>query len=121
MRLGQQLFRQKLMRRWGGRCAVTGCDAALFLRASHIRPWSKSSDAERLDPNNGLLLMTGYDAAFDVHYISFDHRGRLLAKPEMSPTLAQHLGIALGSSLRAPPTREMRIYLDEHWATPAGE
>ena len=53
------------MRLWGGRCAVTGLDLPLLLRASHIKPWRDSDNRERLDPYNGLLLSPSYDAAFD--------------------------------------------------------
>ncbi len=56
-RIGQNIFRDALLGLWGGRCAVTGCDQAELLRASHMKPWTAcASDAERLDVHNGLLL-----------------------------------------------------------------
>lgn len=115
-RVGQQLFRRKLMLRWEGRCAVTGSDAELFLRASHIQPWAESTDAMRLDPDNGLLLIAGYDAAFDAAFISFDDEGRLIAGPKMTATLAENLGIDLKARLRRKPTARMRAYLELHRA-----
>ncbi|WP_306298946.1 HNH endonuclease [Bacillus sp. OV166] len=49
-----------------------------FLIASHIKPWSKSNNQERLDVDNGLLLCPNHDALFDKGYISFDDDGRIL-------------------------------------------
>ncbi len=70
-RRGQERFRADLFRQWHGRCAVTDIDRAELLRASHIKPWSVSSDAERVDPFNGLLLAVHADALFDRALISF--------------------------------------------------
>jgi len=75
-RLGQGKFRQKLVKRWDG-CAVTGYQSSQFLIASHIKPWSKSNDRERLDPYNGFLLLPNLDKAFDLGYISFAESGRI--------------------------------------------
>jgi hypothetical protein len=55
-RRGQGQFRADLERRWNGLCAVTGCGISAMLRASHIKPWSKSSNRDRLNPDNGILL-----------------------------------------------------------------
>jgi putative restriction endonuclease len=55
-RLGQGEYRRNLIEVWGG-CSVTGCKTIEILRASHIKPWRFSSNSERLDPYNGLLLL----------------------------------------------------------------
>lgn len=49
-----------------------------MLVASHIKPWSKSNNRERLDVNNGLLLCPNHDALFDKGHISFEKDGLLL-------------------------------------------
>lgn len=48
------------------------------LGASHIKPWRLCTDAERLDPKNGLLLMAHIDALLDRGLISFASGGNLL-------------------------------------------
>ncbi|OIQ78569.1 hypothetical protein GALL_397160 [mine drainage metagenome] len=48
------------------------------LVASHIKPWSKSNDLEKLDGFNGLLLSPHIDHLFDKGFISFTNRGTLL-------------------------------------------
>jgi hypothetical protein len=75
-RIGQGNFRQKLISLWGG-CAVTGYKDASMLVASHIKPWRASSNVERLDGYNGLLLLPTLDKAFDSGFISFDLAGRM--------------------------------------------
>lgn len=75
-RVGQNVFREALMDFWSGRCAVTGLDQPELLRASHIKPWAAcASDAERLDPYNGLLLSAHWDAAFDSGLVTFEDDG----------------------------------------------
>jgi predicted restriction endonuclease len=69
-RLGQGPFRTRLVERWGGRCPVTGCSQEQALRASHMKPWRCSTNQERLDSANGLLLTANLDALFDRFLIS---------------------------------------------------
>ena len=91
-RLGQGQFRQDLLSVFGGCCAVTGLSEPRLLRASHIKPWCVSSNAERLDPDNGVLLAAGIDAAFDAGFVGFDQTGALLVNPKINPQDLTHLG-----------------------------
>jgi HNH endonuclease len=77
-RVGQGLFRDKLLDRWENKCAVTGCTVLQILRASHMKPWRESTNFERLDPANGLLLTAHFDALFDKELISFTDDGEML-------------------------------------------
>lgn len=84
-RIGQDIFRASLMDYWQGCCPLTGITDPALLRASHIVPWSEcTSDAQRLDVQNGLLLSALWDAAFDRGLVTFDHEG----KPEFSSSLS---------------------------------
>jgi putative restriction endonuclease len=76
-RIGQSFFRQALLAAYDNRCCFTGIAIPELLRASHIKPWSKSNDVnEKTNPQNGLLLNALHDAAFDKGYITitFDYR-----------------------------------------------
>lgn len=84
-RLGQGQFRADLFSYWGG-CAVTGCKLRRILRASHIKPWRVSNDAERLDVHNGLLLVPHLDTLFDEGLISFSDDGRMLVSQLLDET-----------------------------------
>ena len=84
-RVGQDIFRNRLMTYWQGRCPLTGITDPALLRASHIIAWKDcDSDAERLDVHNGLLLSALWDAAFDRGLVTFDDDGAagILAPPE---------------------------------------
>ncbi|MDP5029872.1 HNH endonuclease [Paraglaciecola sp.] len=76
-RVGQGQFRQRLFEQWDG-CAVTGYKMPAILVASHIKPWRSASNIERLDPNNGLLLVANLDKAFDRGFITFKDDGQIL-------------------------------------------
>lgn len=95
-RIGQGSFRQKLISLWGS-CAVTGYKDTAMLVASHIKPWRVSSNAERLDAYNGLLLLPTLDKAFDAGLISFENEGNIIISPLLqSPEL---LGISKSMSV----------------------
>jgi predicted restriction endonuclease len=102
-RIGQDVFRDALMDYWGGCCPMTGITEPGLLRASHIQPWANSTDAERLDVHNGLLLSALWDAAFDRGLISFANDGTVLASPALSETTRKALGTAT-----APPLTGLR-------------
>jgi hypothetical protein len=77
-RVGQGAYRKGIIHRWEYKCAVTGFDKLDVLIASHIVPWAESTDPERLDIHNGILLSPTYDALFDRHLISFENNGRII-------------------------------------------
>jgi hypothetical protein len=117
-RLGQGQFRKALEARWGQACAVTGCGVREVLRASHIKPWSSSSDAERLDRNNGLLLIATLDCLFDRRLVSFDDNGRMVFSPNLAQVDREALGLPL--NLREAPNAAERAYLRVHRARTIG-
>ncbi len=84
-RIGQDIFRARLMDYWQGRCPLTNITDLALLRASHIIPWAEcESDAERLDVHNGLLLSALWDAAFDRALVTFDDEGNPQFSTELS-------------------------------------
>lgn len=110
-RIGQDVFRDRLMDYWQGRCPLTGISDPALLRASHIIPWSEcESDAERLDVHNGLLLSALWDAAFDRALVTFDDSG----KPEFSPSLSEQARGELRWHSLIPLTDEHRLRLARH-------
>lgn len=105
-RRGQGVFRRLLDEHWQS-CAVTGCTPRELLRASHIQPWKVSSNADRLNSDNGLLLAAHLDAAFDKGLISFGDDGRILINTVRLPVAdAKVIGIL--------PTMQLRAINAEH-------
>ena len=90
-RVGQGLYRSRVEMLEAG-CRLTGVTDRRFLRASHIKPWSKSDSGEKLDGNNGLLLAPHIDHLFDKGFISFGDDGGLIT----SKALPQSVQVAWG-------------------------
>jgi HNH endonuclease len=114
-RLGQGGFRRSLEQLWGNRCAILGFSTREILRASHIKKWSKSTDKQRLDPSNGLLLSAHLDALFDKGLISFNENGKMLVSKKLPATERREL--RLSGRLLQRPWKELRSYLSIHRKT----
>ncbi len=99
-RVGQGVFRKQLLEMWDG-CAVTGVKLPDLLRASHIKPWRDSTNPERTNRYNGLLLLPQYDHLFDKGFISFDDQGQLLRSPALDRIPISQLGINDTDRLRS--------------------
>lgn len=111
-RVGQGRFRRDLMNIWNNSCAVTKCTISELLRASHIKPWRDSTNTQRLDPNNGLLLEANLDALFDSGLISFKNDGDMLVSVRLTP--AQQRSLRIPRRLSISPNVNQCRYLDHH-------
>jgi putative restriction endonuclease len=111
-RIGQGIFRQQLIEMWDG-CAVTNVRLPNVLRASHIKPWRFSTNSERLDPYNGLLLLPQYDQLFDKGLISFDESGEILRSPALDGIEPAKLGIDVKDRLRSLSSQHLE-FLEYH-------
>lgn len=112
-RIGQSDFRQDLLDYWNGCCAVTACDVAAALIASHVVPWEASDDRERRDPYNGLLLVANMDKLFDAALITFDDLGSIRISPEIPQSEWKTLGLSATLRLRRIDTRHLP-YMRRH-------
>ncbi|AWK84633.1 HNH endonuclease [Photobacterium damselae] len=108
-RIGQGDFRTALITMWDG-CAVTGIKTKELLIASHIKPWRKALNSERLDPFNGLLLIANLDKAFDTGLISFDNNGQIM----ISPLFTDAEAAGINSSMTLPVMHKHKTYLKYH-------
>jgi len=79
-RVGQGKFREDLISYWHG-CSISAFPRYEILIASHIRPWKKANNYQRLDVYNGLLLLPNYDKLFDKGYVSFGDDGKIIYSP----------------------------------------
>ncbi len=111
-RRGQGRFRQRVAD-IETECRLTGVTSLEHLRASHIKPWAVSSDAEKLDGHNGLLLAPHVDHLFDGGYISFADDGELLVSPVLKPSVLSAWAIDRKRNAGAF-SAEQRGYLEYH-------
>lgn len=82
-RVGQGVFRNKMIKMWNGACSVTGCEMKEVLVASHAKPWRDCNSKEKVDEHNGLLLVPNLDALFDKFLITFDEKGKIQIRKEV--------------------------------------
>jgi putative restriction endonuclease len=113
-RRGQGIFRQRvsMLER---RCRITGVENPEHLRASHCKPWRDSSNEERLDGENGLLLTPSIDHLFDRGFIGFEGSGALLISPVAHAPSLERMGVRTGERINVGAFAEgQRRYLEWH-------
>ena len=112
-RVGQGAYRKRVIYRWEGQCAVTSFNKLDVLIASHIVPWSKSTDNERLDVSNGILLSPNYDALFDKHLITFENSGKIILSDKIEMQAFQKIDVTGGEKIRNF-SQDNFAYLERH-------
>lgn len=111
-RRGQGVFKANV-RLNGKTCRCTGVSLPSLLIASHIKPWSKCSDKEKLDGCNGIMLSPHVDRLFDRGFISFENNGGLKISSKLPGGTLEQWG--LQSSMNVGPFNpEQSVYLDYH-------
>jgi len=101
-RLGQGQYRQRAIALWGS-CSVTGFTKHPVLVASHIKPWRMSTNVERLDPHNSLLLVPTLDKLFDRGYVGFTPEGQILLSDKIAKVDWKRIAVSPDLSLRRVP------------------
>lgn len=111
-RVGQGYFKDLLLNKYDCKCALCAIKTAKMLKASHIKAWSKSTDKQKLDENNGLLLCAHHDALFDKYLLSFEDDG----KPIISELIPEehHESLRLAEIPYIAVSEEMKPYLRWH-------
>lgn len=91
-RNGQGLFKERVSK-IESRCRITGVDNPVHLIASHCKPWRDSTNEERLNGENGLLLTPSIDHLFDRGFVGFEDNGALIISPVAHRPSLQRMGI----------------------------
>jgi 5-methylcytosine-specific restriction protein A len=112
-RVGQGAYRKRIILRWDYKCAVTSFNKLEILIASHIVPWSKATDQERLDVHNGILLSPAYDALFDRNLISFDNCGNIILSNSIDFSAYNKIGVS-GNEKIQNLSQYNHMYLEKH-------
>ncbi len=113
-RVGQGSFRKALLDKYHGRCIITGINHPKLLVASHIKPWSVSSNKERLSVDNGLLLSATYDRLFDSGLITFDRQGKIFLSSFIGEENIMRLNLSKDMRFELCISGNMGEYLDYH-------
>ncbi len=113
-RRGQGLFKQRVMD-IETRCRITGVTNSIHLRASHCKPWRDSTNEERLNGENGLLLTPTIDHLFDRGFISFEDSGALIVSPVAHAPSLNRMGVETDRIVNVGAfTEGQKQFLDYH-------
>lgn len=111
-RRGQGVFKAQV-RQIERACRVTKVCNPRHLIASHIKPWSKSNDAEKISGYNGLLLAPHIDHLFDKGLISFENNGNLILSKKIDREVLNQW--AIDKVINVGTFRpEQKLFLDYH-------
>jgi putative restriction endonuclease len=111
-RRGQGLFKSRV-ELIEDRCRVTKVRRPEHLVASHIKPWRSSTDEEKLDGHNGLLLAPHIDHLFDRGSISFTDEGKILVAATLAPEVLARWSIDQSQTVGSFSHLQCR-YLEYH-------
>ena len=113
-RRGQGIFKQRVME-IESRCRITGVDNPVHLIASHCKPWRDSSNEERLNGENGLLLTPSIDHLFDRGFIGFEDSGKLIISPVAHRPSLRRMGVEVDKIVSVGSfTEGQQQFLDFH-------
>jgi predicted restriction endonuclease len=94
---------------------ITGVDNPNHLLASHSKPWRDSSNEERLNGENGLLLTPSIDHLFDRGFIGFEDSGTLIISPVAHKPSLRRMGVETERTISVGGfTEGQRQFLEFH-------
>lgn len=99
VRVGQVKLRSKIIKYYNGKCALCNIKMKDILVASHIKSWSTSSQTEKVDPSNAILLCKLHDGLFDRGHISLDDNFNVIYK---NKEMLESHGISVGMVFTNP-------------------
>ena len=111
-RVGQAKLRKKILKNYFNKCALCDIKITDLLVASHVKSWAKSSQTERIDPQNTILLCRLHDGLFDKGHISISDTFQIIFRDK---SLLKAQGISTSLIFTKPTTDEPRIdFLGDH-------
>jgi len=113
VRIGQNKFRKSLLEELGY-CPFTKISEESLLIASHIKPWAKSTDMEKLDIRNGFIFTPTYDSLFDKGFISFKNDKSIILSEKINPDIFKILNIKKNDKINLLPIEGRKEYLEYH-------
>lgn len=112
-RIGQGKYREKLLELCPF-CPITMVSDDRLLIASHIKPWAKSNQKEKLDPYNGFMLTPNIDLLFDKGFITFTDDKKMLISPWLSRMTCSKLNLVPNKKYDKLPVEGREKYLKYH-------
>ena len=95
-------------------CPITMVSDERILIASHIKPWAKSNNMEKIDSMNGFMFTPTFDYLFDRGFLSFTDDKKTKLSPFLSKMTYFKLGISDNKTFASLPVEGREEYLDYH-------
>ena len=87
----------------------------VHLVASHCKQWLDSTNQERLNGDNGLLLTPSIDHLFDRGFIGFEDNGTLIISPVAHRPSLENMGVRTNEVVNVGEfSSGQRCFLDYH-------
>ena len=102
------------MKKYNGKCVITGINIEKCLIASHIKPWAVCNNEERLSENNGLLLSATYNKLFDSGLISFKENGHIIISNNINQYNRQLLNLSDDIQINLNDSIELKNNMEYH-------
>jgi len=112
-RKGQGKYRQELLNLCPY-CPITMVSDDRLLIASHIKPWAKSNEIEKIDPYNGFMFTPTFDYLFDRGFMTFTKDKRIQLSPFLSKMTYSKLGISDNKIIHQLPLEKREEYMEYH-------
>jgi putative restriction endonuclease len=117
----QMIFRKALLRAYNTRCALTGVSFRETLDAAHIIPWSQCKSNLRINPINGILMLSSHHRLFDLGIISVNENYKIIfnkpAKFNLTQSDKQFFANLNGKTINLPSNKALwpdKILIREH-------
>jgi hypothetical protein len=110
VREGQGGFREQLIREYGCRCCISGCEEGAVIEAAHIKPY-KGKQTNILE--NGLLMRVDLHRLFDKYLIAVEAES--LTVRVASSVTDEYYRSLHGMKLKCRARRKTRQFLREHY------
>ena len=96
-------------------CRITKVENPIHLVASHCKPWRDSTNEERVNGENGLLLTPSIDHLLDRGFIGFEDSGTLIISPVAHRPSLRRMGVDTERIVTVGAfTEGQRQFLDFH-------
>ena len=112
IRKGKQRFKQALSPIWNNECAICSINSSDLLHASPAKAWKDSTEEEKMDPFNGILLCSNHDALYTKGYIAFDGQGKIHISDRIKET--DYEKYMIHSKIRIKRQEDHKKYLKWH-------
>ena len=111
-RLGQDKYREQVFNRYSY-CVVTHVTHPNLLVACHIKAYAECNQLEQFDKNNGLTMSPTIHSLFDLGYLTFDDKGKMILSDFFRNNDRRCLNL-YGKTISIHLEKEMLPYIQWH-------